>query len=170
MILVLRMCVLGVRRGRAGIGPGRGGACCLPCLPSAVTVWCDVRSRALLTPRIILKTHTSSPPDNLHSHAQSRAGTKPCQRSTTSSLMQSLERNPILGINVSLCLFFFFFFALTRWCLRSSGFGALHHRATDTACVQYLVLPLQMCLGNFLMVVGTALLTHQSELPVETCF
>lgn len=152
------MYVLGVRRGRAGIGAGRGGACCLPCLPSAVTVWCDVRSRAVLTPRIILKTHTSSPPDNLHSHAQSRAGTKPCQRSNHQFINAVTVRNPILRINVSLCVHFFFF-SLTRWCLGSSGLGLLHHRVTDSACVQYPVLSLQMWLENFLMVVRTALLT-----------
>ena len=33
------------------------GACCLVCLHSAVTVWCDVRSQSVLTPKTTLKTH-----------------------------------------------------------------------------------------------------------------
>lgn len=72
-MMVLCVNVWEVLRGRAGIGAGQGGVCCLPCLPSPVTVWCDVRSQSVLTPRIILKTHTSPPSANLLSHAQSTA-------------------------------------------------------------------------------------------------
>lgn len=84
-----------VRRGRAGIGAGLGGVRCLPCLPSAVTVWCDVRSQSVLTPRIILKTHTSSPPAKLLSHAE------PAQQcvsaETVSWLIQSLKNLNIIS-------------------------------------------------------------------------
>lgn len=98
-----------VRRGRAGIGAARGGVCYLPCLPSAVAVWCDVRSRAVLTPRIILKTHTSSPPDNLHSHAHSRAGTKPCQRSNHQFINAVAVKEPY---PLHKCFFMLCFFLL----------------------------------------------------------
>lgn len=81
-------------RGPQGPGRyrGRAGRCVLPPrLPSAVTVWCDVRSRAVLTPRIILKTHTlllqqtTSTVTHGAEPAQNRASAQ-----TTSSLMQSL--------------------------------------------------------------------------------
>lgn len=55
-------------------GLGRAGVVCVASTvcPSAVTVWCDVRSQTVLTPRITLKTHAPSPLANLRSHAQSR--------------------------------------------------------------------------------------------------
>lgn len=93
-MMVLCVNVWEVLRGRAGIRAGQGGVCCLPCLPSPVTVWCDVRSQSVLTPRIILKTHTSPPSANLLSHAQSRAEPAwKCVRAETISWLIQVSKN-----------------------------------------------------------------------------